>query len=211
MTLNLCGTMTKVKICGITNSLDAQQVCNSGADAIGLVFYPPSPRYVELDQAVNIVAALPPFMTSVALFVNADRTQIDAVLEKVKVDIIQFHGDESESFCASFSRPYIKAIRMQDEVDLYALEKQYFTARALLLDTYKKGIPGGTGESFNWDKVPYDLSTPIILAGGLDSENIAQAIRQVKPYAVDVSGGVEAAKGRKDHNKIIAFMSNTHF
>jgi len=203
--------MTKVKICGITNTLDAQRVCDSGADAMGLVFYPPSPRYIQIKEARAIVENLPPFMTSVALFVNAEREEIEKVLHEVDIDLIQFHGDESAEFCTSFSRPYIKAIRMKEGLDLYAIEKEYATARALLLDTYKKGIPGGTGESFNWQQVPHDLSKPIILAGGLDADNIAQAIKQVRPYAVDVSGGVEASKGQKDQHKIIAFMKNVKF
>ena len=203
--------MTKVKICGITNTLDAQRVCDSGADAMGLVFYPPSPRYIQIKEARAIVENLPPFMTSVALFVNAEREEIEKVLHEVDIDLIQFHGDESAEFCRSFSRPYIKAIRMKEGLDLYAIEKEYATARALLLDTYKKGIPGGTGESFNWQQVPHDLSKPVILAGGLDADNIAQAIKQVRPYAVDVSGGVEASKGQKDQHKIIAFMKNVKF
>ncbi|MCU7837632.1 MAG: phosphoribosylanthranilate isomerase [gamma proteobacterium symbiont of Taylorina sp.] len=203
--------MTKVKICGITNGIDAQRVCDSGADAIGLVFYPPSPRYVEVEQAKQIVADLPPFMTSVALFVNAGREEVETVLQQVSIDIIQFHGDESAEFCASFSRPYIKAIRMKDGLNLYEIEQEYVAARALLLDTYKKGIPGGTGESFNWKQVPHDLNKPVILAGGLDANNVAQAIKQVQPYAVDVSGGVEASKGRKDQYKITAFMKNANF
>ena len=203
--------MTKVKICGITNTLDAQRVCDSGADAMGLVFYPPSPRYIQIKEARAIVENLPPFMTSVALFVNAEREEIEKVLHEVDIDLIQFHGDESAEFCRSFSRPYIKAIRMKEGLDLYAIEKEYATARALLLDTYKKGIPGGTGESFNWQQVPHDLTKPIILAGGLDADNIAQAIKQVRPYAVDVSGGVEASKGQKDQHKIIAFMKNVKF
>ncbi len=203
--------MTKVKICGLTNTLDAQRVSDSGADAMGLVFYPPSPRYIQINEAKKIVENLPPFMTSVALFVNAEREDIENVLHEVDIDIIQFHGDESAEFCSSFNRPYIKAIRMKEDLDLYAIEKEYATARALLLDTYKKGIPGGTGESFNWQQVPHDLTKPIILAGGLDADNVAQAIKQVRPYAVDVSGGVEASKGQKDQHKIIAFMKNVKF
>ncbi len=203
--------MTKVKICGITNNLDAQRVSDSDADAMGLVFYPPSPRYVQIKEAKKIVENIPPFMTSVALFVNAERENIENVLHEVDIDIIQFHGDESAEFCSSFNRPYIKAIRMKEDLDLYAIEKEYATARALLLDTYKKGIPGGTGESFKWQQVPHDLTKPIILAGGLDADNVAQAIKQVRPYAVDVSGGVEASKGLKDQHKIIAFMKNSKF
>lgn len=200
--------MAKVKICGITNTLDAQRVCDSGADALGLVFYKPSPRCVKIEVAKLIIEDLPPFMTSVALFVNAGREEIEMVLREVDIDIIQFHGDETADFCDSFSRPYIKAIRMKDDVDLHAVEKEYTTARALLLDTYKKEIPGGTGESFNWDKVSANLDKPVILAGGLTADNVTQAIQQVRPYAVDVSGGVEVSKGKKDQHKIIAFMNS---
>jgi len=198
--------MSRVKICGITNSNDAKLASDSGADAIGLVFYPPSPRYVRIKQAIDVVSSLPPFISTVALFVNAQRTEIEQVLEQVAIDLIQFHGDEPEAFCSSFNRPYIKAIRMKEGLNLYAVQNNYSSARGLLLDTYKKGIPGGTGEAFNWDKVPHDLTLPVILAGGLVPENIAQAIKQVKPYAVDVSGGVEASKGKKDAEKIIQFM-----
>jgi phosphoribosylanthranilate isomerase len=207
--------MTRVKICGITSTKDAKSACDAGADAIGLVFYPPSSRYVTKEQAAEIVASLPPFVTVVALFVNASKNDIADVLAHVSIDIIQFHGDEDESFCASFQRDYIKAIRMKDGLDLYALDKHYSSARALLLDTYKKGIPGGTGDVFNWDKVPHDLRLPIILAGGLVADNVAQAIGQVQPYAVDVSGGVEysvdseakIAKKGKDQQKISHFMA----
>ena len=200
--------MTLIKICGITTREDAKMACDSGANAIGLVFYPPSPRYVSIEQAQDVVNSLPPFTMSVGLFVNATREEIEQVIEQVAIDIIQFHGDETEAFCASFSRPYIKAVRMKEGLDLYSLEKEFASARGLLLDAYKKGVPGGTGETFNWDKVPHDLNRPIILAGGLDAGNVAQAIKIAKPYAVDVSGGVEASKGKKDPQKIIQFVAN---
>lgn len=200
--------MTQIKICGITTREDAKMACDSGADAIGLVFYPPSPRYITIDHAIEVVNCLPPFTTSVALFVNAEREEIEHVLDNVAIDIIQFHGNESAEFCASFKRPYIKALRMKDGLDLYSLQNEYASARGLLLDTYKKGVPGGTGETFNWEKVPHDLTIPIILAGGLVADNVAQAIKVARPYAVDVSGGVEASKGKKDRQKIIQFMDN---
>ncbi|MCU7939426.1 MAG: phosphoribosylanthranilate isomerase [gamma proteobacterium symbiont of Bathyaustriella thionipta] len=203
--------MTRVKICGITNSEDAKFASDNEADAVGLVFYPPSPRCVTIKQALTVLSTLPPFTSSVALFVDAQRQEIEQVLEQVPIDLIQFHGDEPEAFCASFNRPYIKAVRMKEGLDLYAVENRYASARGLLLDTYKKGVPGGTGETFNWDKVPHDLTLPIILAGGLVAENIAQAIKQVKPYAVDVSGGVEVSKGKKDQQKIIQFMRNAKY
>ena len=200
--------MTRIKICGITTREDAKMACDSGADAIGLVFYPPSPRFVTIEQAVDVLACLPPFTTSVALFVNAQRQEIEHVLQQVAIDLIQFHGNESAEFCASFKRPYIKAVRMKNGLDLYSVQKEYASARGLLLDTYKKGVPGGTGETFNWDKVPHDLNLPVILAGGLVADNVSQAINVVRPYAVDVSGGVEASKGRKDRQKIIQFMNS---
>ena len=206
--LKLARKMTQIKICGITSCEDAKMACDSGVNAIGLVFYPPSPRYVTIGQANDIVNSLPPFTTSVALFVNAAREEIEQVLEQVAIDIIQFHGDETAEFCASFTRPYIKAIRMKEGLDLHSLQKEYASARGLLLDAYKKGVPGGTGETFNWDKVPHDLFLPVILAGGLVAENVAQAINIVKPYAVDVSGGVEASKGKKDKQRIIQFINN---
>jgi len=211
--------MTQIKICGITSCEDAKLAYDSGADAIGLVFYPPSPRYVKIDKAKEIVNSLPPFTTSVALFVNASKEEVNQVIEQVAIDILQFHGDETEVFCSSFSRPYIKAIRMKEGLNLHDVEKEYSSARGILLDTYKKGVPGGTGEVFNWDKVPHDLSKAIILAGGLVPNNVESAINSVKPYAVDVSGGVEVSdvsahsskcKGKKDKYKIIQFINNVN-
>ncbi|MCK5697572.1 MAG: phosphoribosylanthranilate isomerase [Gammaproteobacteria bacterium] len=203
--------MTRIKICGITNCEDAKYAYDSGADAIGLVFYPPSPRYISVEQALEIVHSLPPFITTVALFVNEKRQVIDSILKQININLLQFHGNESEQFCASFNCPYIKAVRMKEGLDLYHVQNEYSSAKGLLLDTYKKGIPGGTGEAFNWHKVPHDLTLPVILAGGLVADNIAQAIIQVKPYAVDVSGGVEAThiqkKGKKDPQKITQFMT----
>ena len=202
--------MTRVKICGITSCDDAKLAYESGADAIGLVFYPKSPRHVTIEQAAEIVDSLPPFITSVALFVNETSELIEQVLEQVKIDLIQFHGDETPDYCASFHRPYIKAIRMRDGLDLYEVQNEFKSARGLLLDTYKQGIPGGTGESFNWERIPHDLHMPVILAGGLMVDNITDAISQVHPYAVDVSGGVEASKGRKDPEKILRFIQNVN-
>ncbi len=203
--------MTRIKICGITNCEDAKYAYDSGADAIGLVFYPPSPRYISVEQALEIVHSLPPFITTVALFVNEKRQVIDSILKQININLLQFHGNESEQFCASFNYPYIKAVRMKEGLDLYHVQNEYSSAKGLLLDTYKKGIPGGTGEAFNWHKVPHDLTLPVILAGGLVADNIAQAIIQVKPYAVDVSGGIEAThiqkKGKKDPQKITQFMT----
>jgi len=177
-----------------------------GADAIGLVFYPPSPRYVEIEQAAKIAAALPPFVTTVGLFVNADEQTIADVASRVRIDLIQFHGNECKDYCGLHQRPYIKAVRMSDDVDLDKQLNDYSQARGLLLDTYKAGVPGGTGEQFNWDRVPAHLADKIILAGGLTPENVKDAVAQVHPYAVDVSGGVESAPGKKDTEKMARFI-----
>lgn len=177
-----------------------------GADAIGLVFYPPSPRYVEVEQAAKIAAALPPFVTTVGLFVNADEQTIADVVSRVRIDLIQFHGNECKDYCGLHQRPYIKAVRMSDDVDLDKQLNDYSQARGLLLDTYKAGVPGGTGEQFNWDRVPAHLADKIILAGGLTPENVKDAVAQVHPYAVDVSGGVESAPGKKDTEKMARFI-----
>jgi phosphoribosylanthranilate isomerase len=197
---------TRIKICGITSVEDALAATRLGADAIGLVFYPPSPRYVEVEQAAEIAAALPPFVTTVALFVNADEQTIADVVSRVRIDLIQFHGNECKDYCGLHQRPYIKAVRMSDDVDLDKQLNDFSQARGLLLDTYKAGVPGGTGEQFNWDRVPAHLADKIILAGGLTPENVKDAVVQVHPYAVDVSGGVESAPGKKDTEKMARFI-----
>ena len=198
---------TRVKICGITRLEDALTAIAAGADALGFVFYPPSPRSVESTVAEAIIKQLPPFVSTVALFVNESPEQVRAVLEQTGIDLLQFHGDESPEYCNQFERPYFKALRMSPDIDVVAETKRFASARAVLLDAYRAGVPGGTGEAFDWDRIPADLSKPLILAGGLDQHNVKQAINQVKPYAVDVSGGVEAAKGLKDSAKIISFMN----
>lgn len=197
---------TRVKICGITRPDDAQAAIKSGADALGMVFYAPSPRAVTIEQAREIVAGLSPFVTVVGLFVNEGREKIAQILSEVRIDLLQFHGDETPEECAGHSKPYIKAIRMREGVDLEGELNRYSQSEGLLLDTYRKGTPGGTGDSFDWELIPDKIAGSITLAGGLDSENVAQAIRQVRPYAVDVSGGVEKEKGIKDEQKIEAFM-----
>lgn len=197
---------TRVKICGITSKQDALTAISHGADAIGLVFYPPSPRAVTVEQAREIVAGLPPFVTVVGLFVDAGTETIAEILAKVPLDLLQFHGDESPEECTGRGRPYIKAIRMRDGVDLVQERRRFADAAGLLLDTYKKGVPGGTGSRFDWMLIPESLRGEIVLAGGLDASNIEQAIAEVHPYAVDVSGGVKQAKGVKDVEKIAAFM-----
>lgn len=198
---------TRVKICGLTRTEDVQAACELGADAIGLVFYPPSPRAVTVEQAQLIVRHVPPFVTVTALFVNPTVAEVQAVLTQIPaISLLQFHGDESAAFCRQFGRAYIKAIPMRDDVDLAQQANIYDDALGLLVDTYKPGIPGGSGESFDWHRLPQSLSKPLILAGGLTPDNVAEAIKQVAPYAVDVSGGVEASKGIKDNAKMLDFM-----
>ena len=194
------------KICGITRVQDALAAVEAGADAIGLVFYAKSPRAVSVEQAAAIVQALPPFVTCVGLFVSMPRDDVQAVLQRVPLDLLQFHGDESPVDCEGFGRPYIKALRVRPGEDLAATMALYAGARGILLDTFVEGVPGGTGAAFDWSLVPPDVAKPIILAGGLEASNVAAAIRQVRPYAVDVSGGVEASKGIKDADKIRAFV-----
>jgi phosphoribosylanthranilate isomerase len=197
---------TRVKICGITRIQDAINAIEAGADSLGFVFYPPSPRNIQIKDAAEILAALPPFVTSTALFVNADVALIRQVIEQTAIDLLQFHGEESADFCRQFGRPYIKSVSMQATTDLAKVASQYDTARALLLDTYKPGVPGGTGEQFNWSWVPKAFKKPLILAGGLNAENVATAIKQTGVYAVDVSGGVEQSKGVKSKDKMNAFI-----
>ncbi|MBI3560750.1 MAG: phosphoribosylanthranilate isomerase [Gammaproteobacteria bacterium] len=197
---------TRIKICGITRVEDALVAAEAGAHAIGLVFYPRSPRVVTLPVAKTIVAALPPFISKVGLFVNATLDEINPVLAELSLDCLQFHGDETPAFCQQFSRPYIKGIRMLPGINLHAEVPRYATACGVLLDTYDPSLYGGTGHSFDWSLIPPDLPKPVILAGGLTPDNVAAAIRQVHPYAVDVSGGVEASKGIKDHARIRAFI-----
>ena len=183
---------TRVKICGITRADDALAAVRAGADAIGLVFYAPSPRAVTVEQAAEICAVLPPFVTTVGLFVDASEADVTAVLARVPLDLLQFHGDESPAYCRSFGTPWIKALAMRDGLDVAACAERYAGARGLLLDAWVPGVPGGTGEVFDWARIPDTLPMPVVLAGGLTPDNVAQAIDQVRPWAVDVSGGVEA-------------------
>lgn len=198
--------VVRSKICGITRIEDALAAVEAGVDAIGLVFYAKSPRAVTLQQARAIIAALPPFVTTVGLFVDASRCELGEILDAVPLDLLQFHGDEAPAACEGYHRPYIKALRVKPGDDIAAQVALYQNASGVLLDTYVPGIPGGTGEAFDWSLVPEGLSKPIVLAGGLTAENVAQAIARVRPYAVDVSGGVEIAKGIKDAEKIHSFM-----
>jgi len=197
---------TRIKICGITRPEDGLAVAEAGGDAIGLVFYEPSPRNVTIEQAQAVVAALPPFVTVVGLFVNATDDEIREVLDAVPLGLLQFHGDEPAGLCGGYGLPYIKALRMAPGLDVAATAGLYRDAQGILLDAYQPGVAGGTGEVFDWQAVPEGLKKPIILAGGLTPDNVGEGIAQVHPYAVDVSGGVEAAKGIKDINKISAFI-----
>jgi phosphoribosylanthranilate isomerase len=197
---------TRVKICGITRVEDALAAVASGCDAIGLVFYEPSPRYIQPSAAAAIAMQLPPFIDAVGLFVDAEPNDVRGVLSRVRLDLLQFHGDESPEYCRQFGVPYLKAVRVSPDTNLLQYAASFADAKALLLDTYMPGMAGGTGKTFDWNLVPRDFPMPIILAGGLDAGNVGEAIRQLKPYAVDVSGGVEREKGIKDADKIAAFM-----
>lgn len=198
---------TRVKICGITRADDALAAAAMGVDAIGLVFYEQSPRHLEIGQAAAICNKLPAFVTTVALFVDADESKVSEVLAGVPIDLIQFHGSENPAYCERFGRPYIKALGMGSaDQDLLPRQSQaYHKARGLLLDSHAPGAAGGTGETFDWNSIPA-LDKPVILAGGLTVSNVARAIRQVRPWAVDVSSGVESDKGIKSVDLMSAFM-----
>ncbi|CAG0991280.1 phosphoribosylanthranilate isomerase [Methylophilaceae bacterium] len=197
---------TRVKICGITRLEDALAAVAQGCDAIGLVFYRHSPRYVSPEQAAFIMAGIPAFVSVVGLFVDAEPDEIRAVLSRVRLDIIQFHGSESPDQCELYGLPYIKAIRVKADTNLLQYALDFKRAKALLLDAFMEGVPGGTGQVFDWGIIPQKLPLPVVLAGGLTAENVGTAIEAVRPYAVDVSGGVEITKGIKDVAKIAAFM-----
>lgn len=201
---------TRVKICGLTRAEDALAACRYGADAVGLIFYPPSPRGVELATACDISGKLPPFVTVVGVFVNPDRALLNRALSEAGIDVIQFHGDEDRGFCESFGKPYIKAVRVQPGVDLHRVARDFGSARALLLDSFETERRGGTGRAFDWSLIPRDLEKPFILAGGLRPDNVAAAIAAVRPYAVDGNGGVESSPGVKDHQKIEAFIQEVN-
>ena len=198
---------TAVKICGITRVEDALVAAGEGAHAIGLVFYKPSPRYLEPDAAAAIVRALPPFVTPVGLFVDATEQEVRSVAARSGVRLLQFHGSETAAFCERFDLPYMKAVRVSPEVDLLQYAHAFGSAKALLLDAFQEGLHGGTGAVFDWNLIPARLPLPVVLSGGLTPENVAEAIRRVRPCAVDVSSGVEAQKGIKDAQKIAAFVT----
>ena len=198
---------TRVKICGITRVQDGLVAVRLGAHAIGLVFYDASPRAVTNKQACMIVDALPPFVTAVGLFVNAEPDAVRKTLADVPLQLLQFHGDETPAYCSAFGVPYLKAVRVRPGVDLLQYAHDFRGARGLLLDAFVEGIRGGTGATFDWSLIPRDLALPIVLSGGLDADNVEAAVRAVRPWAVDVSSGVESAKGIKDAAKIEAFMN----
>ncbi|MDP2902789.1 MAG: phosphoribosylanthranilate isomerase [Methylovulum sp.] len=197
---------TCVKICGFTRVDDALAAARLGVDAIGLVFYPPSPRQVGIGQAIDIVNALPPFTSVVGLFVDEQEARISEVLERVAIDCLQFHGDEPPAACRLYGKRYMKAVRMQDGIDIAAVAQNYYDASALLLDAYDMDAKGGTGQQFDWALIPKQCGLPIVLAGGLDATNAGAAIEAVRPYALDVSSGVEIEKGIKDTGKMAAFL-----
>jgi len=197
---------TRVKVCGITRTEDARAAAAAGADAIGLVFYPPSPRYLSLERAREIRDAVPPFVQSVALFVNADAAQVSQVIGRVHPALLQFHGEESPEFCGQFGVPYVKACRVSPGVDLLEYLRPFTAARGWLLDAHVQEY-GGVGARFDWSLVPAKLARPLVLSGGLTSDNVGAAVRRVRPWAVDVSTGVESAKGIKDAAKIAAFIA----
>lgn len=201
---------TRVKICGITRPEDGIMAVSLGADAIGLVFHRPSPRYIDPEKALRIIAALPPFVTTVGLFRNEDSAAVRAVLTAVPLAMVQFHGDEDPDYCASFGIPYLKAVPMGANADIADYERRFTTASGLLLDSHGGNTMGGTGQGFDWSKIPVKRHKPLILAGGLDPNNITAAILAVRPYAVDVSSGVEAAKGIKDTELMRAFLRGVY-
>ena len=200
---------TRTKICGITRLEDAKASVRAGCDALGFVFYKESPRYIALDAFKVIVKELPPFVTKAGLFVNDDPAEIEEAIQSGLVNVLQFHGDETPDFCRQFNFPYIKAVAVSSSVDLIQYAKDFHDAEALLLDAYHEHLKGGTGQTFDWNLIPQSLSKPIVLAGGLTVDNVKEAIKKVKPYAVDVSGGVEESKGIKNSLKIQAFIKET--
>ena len=202
--------MTKIKICGFTNADNAREAAFAGVDAIGLVFYEKSPRNVDINSAREIVAALPPFVNRVGLFVNANPSFIDEVLCEVPLDTLQFHGDEGVIDCTQYQMPFIKSVRVSLDTNVTQIADDFSQASALLLDSYNSHAYGGTGEVFDWSLACVEIKLPVILAGGLNSDNVAEAIKQVRPYAVDTSSGVESEPGVKDVDKIRAFIRQIH-
>lgn len=197
---------TRIKICGLTRPQDLEAAIHLGADAVGFVFYPPSPRYLGLVQAKELAIRVPPFVTRVGLFVNTEPQQVSDILAEVPLDLLQFHGEEDAGYCAQFGLPYLKAARVRPGVDLLEFARTYASAQGILLDAWVEAY-GGVGQSFDWSLIPSNLPVPMILSGGLHVDNVGEAVMKIKPWAVDVSSGVESAKGIKDADKIAAFIS----
>lgn len=197
---------TRIKICGITRSVDLQAAVGAGADALGFVFYPPSPRFVALDAAARLCGDVPPFVSRVGLFVNAEPAVVRETLAAVPLDLLQFHGDEDAAYCAQFGKPYIKAARVRPGLDLVEFARSFSSARGLLLDAYVEGY-GGAGQTFDWSLIPRRLPLPMVLSGGLTPANVGEAVVRLRPWAVDVSSGVEMSKGIKDADRIAAFVA----
>jgi phosphoribosylanthranilate isomerase len=197
---------TRIKICGITRSEDIDAAVAAGADAVGFVFYPPSPRYLTNESAAALVRRVPPFVTRVGLFVNAPAEDVRATLAVVPLDLLQFHGDEEAAYCTQFGRPYLKAARVRPGLDLLEFVRAHPAAQGLLLDAWVEAY-GGVGQSFDWSLVPTGLPAPMVLSGGLHAGNVVEAIDKLHPWAVDVSSGVEAGKGIKDADKMAAFIA----
>ena len=198
---------TRVKICGITRIEDALTAIRLGANAIGFIFWDKSARYIDPKEARKIVMALPPFVTVVGVYVNPSSEWVEETCSITGLNLLQFHGDELPEFCSQFPLPYIKAVRIRSGIDLLQYAAQYSSSNGLLLDSYVEGVPGGTGRTFEWSLIPENLSLPLIVSGGLDAKNVCEAIRKAKPWAVDVSSGVEITKGIKNADKIAAFMT----
>lgn len=198
----------RVKICGITRLEDALFAVNAGADALGFVFYDKSPRYVSAPDAATICNVLPPFVTRVGLFVNAPVDLVHSITQAVPLDLLQFHGDETPAYCAQFGKTYIKAVRVAVDTDLLKYAADFDAACGLLLDAYVPGVAGGTGESFDWKLIPANMTRPLVLSGGLTPANVRDAVEQTRPWAVDVSSGVELSKGIKDPHKVAQFIAN---
>ncbi len=201
---------TRVKICGLTRTEDVESAVAAGADALGFVFYEPSPRAVSIADAQTLIRSVPAFVSVVGLFVNPTEQEVREVLSRLPLDLLQFHGDESPEFCSQFQRRWIKAIRVQNREQVIQAFARYHEAAGLLVDAWDPERYGGTGKSFNWDLIPSEKPLPLILAGGLSSDNVFRAVEQVQPWAVDVSGGVERSKGIKDIQKISDFIKEVH-
>lgn len=202
--------MLKIKVCGLNDARIAREIAFLGVDAIGLVFCK-SVREVNINKALEIVSNLPPFITVAALFCNSSSDYIDEVLKKVPVNVLQFHGDESVSECSKYEMPFIKSVRVKEDTNINKLADEFENASAILLDAYNETLYGGSGEVFDWNLAKINIDLPIILAGGLNAQNVYEAVKIVNPYAVDVSSGVESAKGVKDINKVMNFIKQARY